>query len=784
MKLGKEVFSNKKNVILVLICIALIACLVVYKLTSSSDDENPDKNVVTAGQVARSISLLYHTTDECKEMEDCFNGTSDEWYVPYMNAMYKDTYYLEKDIKPTDSDAVSPFTYNSLDKLLTNIGIADKEIWSYVKNNKSSNAIITSEWNEIYGKIVKNLGKEDVVSEVNMAIVGTVSNVPTIPSWQTMTTKGTYYFTGLSIDYYIDKEVKTLVRGNEILCVSEVVSTEITYNNAWIITVENGRIKAFVDGAIREFEIKDKEAVYSSVAADIHIKNRRVTDYSVKSKSVSGKVLASGNEGIELEGEGIYALDNNVRVYKTYGSMQMKSVKDVLVGYDIQKFIINDNGEICAIVIDRDVNAKNIRVLIKTTGHGSMFHDSVVINSDVPYELSYGQESKKADAGTELQITPDSPYLQSGRLIITPQSVNGKIKINSIERGYGNPSYRGTIEITVKDGKLVIVNELPIEQYLYAVVPSEMPYTYSSEALKSQAVCARSYAYRQLLNNTLSSYGAHVDDSTTFQVYNNSEERITTTTAVDETYGEIMMCGEDIVNAFFFSTSCGSTTDATVWGGDGLSYIKGHLLTDEEVNIDLTNESNFDTFIRNQFASYDSKYAWYRWSLNMTLSDMTQTVNEVIGSLYEGGKDKILTLQEDGTYVSKPISSVGDVKKIETGTRGTGGVLEYIVVYGTNATVKVSTEGYIRKLFHPVSSEIVKNDGSTNSSFNMLPSSYIVMDPVITDGVISGYNIIGGGYGHGVGLSQNGANTMGDNGILYSDILKFFYKDIEITKMY
>lgn len=209
------------------------------------------------------------------------------------------------------------------------------------------------------------------------------------------------------------------------------------------------------------------------------------------------------------------------------------------------------------------------------------------------------------------------------------------------------------------------------------------------------------------------------------------------------------------------------------------------MLTDEEeVNIDLTNESNFDTFIRNQFASYDSKYAWYRWSLNMTLSDMTQTVNEVIGSLYEGGKDKVLTLQEDGTYVSKPISSVGDVKKIETGTRGTGGVLEYIVVYGTNATVKVSTEGYIRKLFHPVSSEIVKNDGSTNSSFNMLPSSYIVMDPVIADGVISGYNIIGGGYGHGVGLSQNGANTMGDNGILYSDILKFFYNNIEITKMY
>lgn len=784
MKFSRKSFHNRKSVILVMVCMALILILAVYKLSSYKNQENPDKNVVTAGQVARSISLLYHTTDECREMEDCFSGTSDGWYVPYMNAMYNDTYFLEKDIKPTDSDAVSPFTYDSLNKLLTNMKIEDKEIWSYVKNNKSSNAIITSEWNEIYGKLVELLGKNDVVSETDMCIVGTVSNVPTIPSWQAVTTKGTYLFTGLSVDYYIDKEVKALIKDNEILCVIEIISTEITYHNAWVITVENGKIKAFIDGALREFETDDKEAVYSSVAADIHIKNKKVKDYSVKSRSVSGKVLSSGEGGIELEGEGVYGLDDNVRVYKTYGSMQMKSIKDVLVGYDIQKFIVNDEGKICAIVIDRDVNAKNIRVLIKTTGHKEMFHDTVTVSSDTSYELSYGNETQKAEAGTQLELNADSPYLQEGRLTITPQSVNGRISINSIERGYGTPSYRGTLEITVKDGKLVIVNEVPIEQYLYAVVPSEMPYTYSTEALKAQAVCARSYAYRQLLNNTLSEYGAHVDDSTTFQVYNNSQERASTTAAVDETYGEIMMYGDEIVNAFFFSTSCGSTTDATVWGGTGLGYIKGRILTGEEVSIDLTDESSFDTFIRNQFSSYDSQYAWYRWSLYMTLDDMTQTVNEVIGSLYQSGNDKVLTLNQEGKYVSSPISSVGDVKKVELGTRSTGGVLNYVIIYGTNATVKVTTEGYIRKLFHPVSSEIIKNDGSVNSSFNMLPSSYIVMDAVAEDGVITGYNIIGGGYGHGVGLSQNGANTMGDNGILYSEILKFFYSGIEIKKMY
>ena len=782
--MGREGFITKRNVILILICIALVICLVIYRINNGDKDANPDKNVVTAGQVARAVALIYHSTDECREMEDYFNGTSDEWYVPYMNAMYKDTLYLTKDIKPTENSALAAFTYGDLDRLLTNIGVADKELWSYVKNNKVSNPIVTKEWNEIYGKLAALLDTEGKITEKNICIVGTVANVPTMDTWHTVTTGGEYLFTGLSIDYYIDREVSVLVKDNELLCIRGQVSKDVTYHNVWIISVENGRIKAYIEGAVREFETGDRDMVYSGVAADLILENKKVEDLKVKSKSISGKVLTSGNSEIELEGKGKYALDENVRVYKTYGSMEMKKISDVLVGYDIQKFILNDEDKISAIAIDRDVNAKNIRVLLRNTGNTEMYHDRVVITSDTPFVIEYGSESKLADGGTVVELDVNSTYLSSGRMKISSQNVNGKITVSSIERGYGTPSYRGTLDVSAVNGRLIIVNELPIEEYLYAVVPSEMPYTYSTEALKSQAVCARSYAYRQLLNNSLSSLGAHVDDSTSFQVYNNSEEKQTTTNAVDSTYGEIMMCGEDIVNAWFFSTSCGSSADATVWGGSGVPYIKGHILSGDGADIDLTDESNFDTFIRSNFDTYDSSYSWYRWNLSMTLNDMTQTVNEVLGSLYSSGPDKVLTMGEDGEFHSQPISSAGQVKRIAIGSRGTGGVLDYVVIYGTEATVKVVTESYIRKLFHPVSSEIIKNDGSVNSTMGMLPSAYVVFDAVISEGVISGYNIIGGGYGHGVGLSQNGANTMGNNGVEYSDILKFFYSNIEITKIY
>ena len=168
----------------------------------------------------------------------------------------------------------------------------------------------------------------------------------------------------------------------------------------------------------------------------------------------------------------------------------------------------------------------------------------------------------------------------------------------------------------------------------------------------------------------------------------------------------------------------------------------------------------------------------------MSMEDITKTVNEVIGSLYNAGNQKVLTLDGDNQFKSKSIETVGTVKKVELGTRSSGGVLDYVIIHGTDATVKVISEGYIRKLFHSVSYEIIRNDGSTNSTFGMLPSAFVVIDPIVEDGVVSGYNFVGGGYGHGVGLSQNGANTMGNNGSTYEDILKFFYCNIEITKMY
>ena len=91
---------------------------------------------------------------------------------------------------------------------------------------------------------------------------------------------------------------------------------------------------------------------------------------------------------------------------------------------------------------------------------------------------------------------PDDSRFQSGNIRI--QTKEGEITVNSLKRGYGSPSYQGILELRTTAEGIAIINELPVENYLCRVVPSEMPSGYEIEALKAQAVCARSYAYRQM----------------------------------------------------------------------------------------------------------------------------------------------------------------------------------------------------------------------------------------------------------------------------------------------
>ena len=771
---------NKKYLILISLLVVLTGVLIWYGM-QKDDEPNPDYNVINRAQVAKGVSMLFHSMEELTDNESNeFVGQDAAWYHKYMNMMYTDSYYSTKDIQPIEREVLEAFTYGDLEKLYTNMGVVDKELLSYVKNNRRNSPIILKEWNEIYALMVEKLDINDKIETVNLIVSGTISKDTSLPQWMATSTYGKVGFEGLSIDYYIDKGITVFLKDNEILAVSDVYSNDVTYHNSWIISMSGGNIKAYVEGCVREFIYSDKVSNYSNVVADLTIKEGKLVDAVFKTNTVNGKVLKTSKTEIDIESVGTYAIEDDCRVYKIYGNISMCSLSEVLVGYDAQRFILDSEGKISAVIIDRDVQATNIRVILNTTGFKGLLHDSVTVVAKEGLRITSGNETFEVPADKEYVIKPDSELAKNGRIKIESKGLDGKVGIATIERGYGTPYYRGTIEITLKDGKLMIINELPLEEYLYSVVPSEMPWSYNYEALKAQAICARSFAYKHVMSNSYSEYGAHVDDSTTYQVYNNSEEQTVSNSAVDETYGQVLTYDGEVISAYFYSTSCGATTTSSVWGSD-YPYTYSTVLNVENQNLNLENETIFDSFIRTNYKTYDSEYPWYRWKVTMSLKKITASINEQIGTL---GAENVQILDDKGVWVNKKISTVGQVKKIEAGERGPGGVLKYITIIGTDATVRVYKEYNIRKILSPNGVAIKRGTGDEVTTMSMLPSGFFVLDEETENNLLSGYTFVGGGYGHGVGMSQNGANAMAKLGVRYDEILHFFYKDVEISKMY
>ncbi|MEF9940723.1 MAG: SpoIID/LytB domain-containing protein [Lachnospiraceae bacterium] len=387
----------------------------------------------------------------------------------------------------------------------------------------------------------------------------------------------------------------------------------------------------------------------------------------------------------------------------------------------------------------KDIPNPVIRVVLKTNGFQNVVHTQVQLKAEHGIVISVGDTTEEISAGEVVTIAPDDARFQNGVIRATAQDPKGtgeeKITIESLKRGYGVPSYRGIIELRTTAEGIVVVNELPMEQYLYAVIPSEMPAAYELEALKTQAVCARSYAYCQSQELSYPEYEAHVDDSTTYQVYGNSKEQETTRQAVDETKGQKLWYQGQVVKTYYFSTSCGKTTDVTAWG----------------TTVSENNQYLQSVSVSNGTKDYEQELPWYRWSAKIPRTTLSNLVSINTGT------------------------TIGTIQKIEVTKRGAGDIALQIVVTGDKGSVTVDTENKIRRALGGKGYTITKQDGTTVDSGDLLPSAFFTVEQQGDT-----YRIDGGGYGHGIGMSQNGANEMAKEQKTYQDILKLFYMGTEI----
>lgn len=404
-----------------------------------------------------------------------------------------------------------------------------------------------------------------------------------------------------------------------------------------------------------------------------------------------------------------------------------------------------------------------------------------------------GEPGKKGERAEILEI-PEGEYVEEPEEIWSLPGADATIRVLLLAEDGGlfhekqelDKEYAGELEYYEEENGWVIVNELPLEEYLRWVVPSEMPSYYSMEALKAQAVCARIYMRCGICRNM------HIRNMKRMWMTVFLFRCITIWKirklhrAVRETEGQIMLYEDMPVKAYYFATSCGSTTDEMIWekGDRNLTpYITGHIIGDMGTDKDLTDEEDFYSFITTKHAG-DLEIAepWYRWNCYVPLEQITANVETWADARAARSADGIL-LQKGKQYVLPGNEEIGMVESAEITERNTGGVVQQMLLRGQNGTLKIQYEYNIRLLLGIPGGEIHKNDGSTGDGGNLLPSGYFVLESAEADGELTGYQVYGGGLGHGAGMSQNGARIMAEQGSGYEEILQYFYNGIRLARL-
>ncbi|MCI8660661.1 MAG: SpoIID/LytB domain-containing protein [Lachnospiraceae bacterium] len=755
-KSKKNVFRKRVAVAWVIGVPLVVAALIAVILLHEKEGEG-----INRGLAAKSVVLALQSPQELETWQKSYRASHfpakelEQWYVPYLDYLYEKGFLSEEDTPAKGEYAEGYLTYGEAAQIAGCLSPQLKSRVSVTKRNRAK-PYPQELWWLLYDSILKSVNTEERVEKRNICIYGTVKNVPGTPAWIAHTNLGETGFAGLAMDGYIDHELEVYLRGNEIIHVLSDKGQELTYQNVWLMDGDEEGLRVYVGDIERQlpFAKKTKKVEkYLHNLADIQMENGKVIRVSVKKERITGKLLSVQPDGVEIEGYGVVPLDEEYKVLKTYGGLERQKLEDLLIGYDIQEFVAA-KGKICGILTVREFDAKTIRVLLMNEGFNGLYHEEITLSGDTALTLTRKDQVTQVAAGETVTFGRGDERLAGERVIVTADD-GGEIRVCSLNRSGSQPSYKGRLELLDTEEGLVLINELYLEDYLKKVIPSEMPPAYEKEALKAQAVCARTYAYMQIQSNSYSQYGAHVDDSTNFQVYNNMSADERTNTAVDETYGKMLLYEGKPVTTYYFSTSCGITADSGVWGSDPAStpYLKSVTLQPGRRHLDLDSNDEFAAFIkRMDYPAYDSAFPFYRW--NVTTNADILTAN---------------------------IGGVGNVETVRVVERGSGGVAQALQVKGSDGERTISGQDRIRAALGDGSLTINQKDGKTVTGWKSLPSGFLTVEAAGTDkNGVQLFKIYGGGYGHGVGMSQNGAQGMAKEGMGYEEILKFFYDGVVV----
>ena len=401
--------------------------------------------------------------------------------------------------------------------------------------------------------------------------------------------------------------------------------------------------------------------------------------------------------------------------------------------------------------------------------------------------------------GAQEVVCQDGGILWNGNvyseLTFTPENTSSTFTMNAVTFGINfhwerkeAQTFRGTVRIIVEEEELIVINQLPVEEYIISVISSEMSAKASLELLKAHAVSSRSWLFHQIkkrhenANNSGSFFSFIRKDDEYIKWYDREDHTLFDVCADDHcqryqgvtrlsspnvveavmaTRGQVLLCDGEICDARF-SKCCGGITEkySTCWEDAEKRYLTPVI--DAPHDSKFTFPINIEDFIKttsNSFCNTDNKAL-----LSTILNDFDQETTDFY-------RWKITYSQEEISELirNKREEDFGEIIDLIPIKRGKSGRIEKLKIVGARKTLTIGKELEIRR---------------TLSKNHLYSSAFIIEKGELKDNIPQSFTLIGAGWGHGVGLCQIGAAVMADKGYTFGEILLHYYQNSEITQLY
>ena len=471
-------------------------------------------------------------------------------------------------------------------------------------------------------------------------------------------------------------------------------------------------------------------------------------------------------------------MNGKIRVNSLFG-IKLKDSK----GYMIKRLIILLLLIIFTPVCAEAIQAKNgyeVRVGISDTDFARYYFQDVEVSSTDDFVLI-----DKSNNNVICEFLANTPATVSMKENLFDIYMNGKevasglkgpivassdtgfLYIPNLKRAGKTAIYRGTFELTKSDSKdnlFSVVNVLDIQSYLRGVVPNEMPVKFGLEALKAQTVTARNYVLKPREKNY---HNFDVCDSVACQVYYGAgSESELSDRAIAETENIVAMSNGELILALYSSTAGGYTEDYENAFFDAApkgfpppikTYLRG--VPDNDKIKPLKTEGDVREFYLSTPTTFDNKSPYFRWDRAWEVKELEDVLKGTLKTNSSTGFVKPALNCE---------SDFGKLRDIKVIRRGVSGKAVAVEIQTDKNNFVVEKELVIRRVFQKDSKP--------------LPSANIVFDfSQDTKGNLDKIVVHGGGFGHGVGMSQWGAGMMSAMGYSYDQILKHYYSGISIA---